>query len=228
MLTLALQTADAHLWGSVQKWFKSPEVQVLPWGRLYAEADRPIAVDDILHRAIALVERHSDAKMVIDSTLSLGGTPSDPPEQQPLSSSSGRTLAWDKQNALAIAEQALNTPMARTLGLVITQQVFWQLAHAGRYDLRLVAQLAPPASDQPPSTAQRISLFEVFNGEPAERRAKKQETKTQFEQALFLYLLGFCAEAECLFANCLQLNPQDAVAAHYVACCQAALTTQDE
>ncbi|MEM8638658.1 MAG: hypothetical protein AAGG51_07595 [Cyanobacteria bacterium P01_G01_bin.54] len=218
MLTLALQTADPSLWADlepdIEQWFTTPEVQVLPWGRLYRDT-QPV-VDGILQRAIALVQAHHGVKLVLDSTLNLENQPSANPEtRQPAPA----------PNALALAEQVLNSPVAQTLNLVITQHVFWQLAHAGRYDLRLVAQLTPPQPQPKPS--ERISLFEVFNGEPAAQRVKKQETKTQFEQALFLYFLGFYAEAECLFADCLTLNPQDAVAAHYVECCHSAGVAND-
>ncbi|NEO87017.1 MAG: hypothetical protein F6J87_22570 [Spirulina sp. SIO3F2] len=202
MLTLSLQTSDASTWTVIEPSLSNIKTQRIEtvWGRSYALA--PCPIEQVLQQAIDWVQCYP-LNIMIDAPPVLESEQSNYP-------------------ALAIAEQALTTTIANSLGLVITHHVFWQLPHAGQYPLRLIAQLTVP----PP--LERISLFEVFNTEPPEHQAKKQETKTQFEQALFLYFLGFYAEAECLFDECLTLNPMDMVASHYVQNCRNALATASD
>lgn len=202
MLTLSFQTADPSIWSVVEQDLSEPETQKVKttWGRSYIT---PQPIDQVLQWALDWVQ-HYPLSILIDSPPLLIPDPAEAATYP----------------ALAIAEQALTTTIAHSLTLVITHHVFWQLPHGGHYHLRLIAQLATP----PP--LERISLFEIFNTEPLAIRAKKQETKTQFEQGLFLFFLGFYAEAQYLFDDCLTLNPADTVAAHYIQCCRQALTLQ--
>lgn len=189
MLTLSLQTTEPQAWVTIDpvlaKLATASHTQ--PWGRLYALKSR--VVEPILQAAIALIKTHP-VTIVLDAHPKVAAEP-------PL------------KEASAIASQAVPLAVACSARLVMTHHVFWQLPHAGHYNLRLIAQLQPDEGDE------RLSLFEIFNGDPDEVRDRKQDLKTQFEQALFLSFLGFHAEATCLFQDCANQCPGDTVARYY-------------
>lgn len=99
--------------------------------------------------------------------------------------------------------------------LLITHRTFLQLSQTEGYHIRLIHRFETENQSDP------ISVFEVFNGDPIAMQDAKLETKTQFEQGLFLYFMGFVEEAEHLFESCLEVNQSDRVVQLYYERCQA-------
>ncbi|MBP0016647.1 MAG: hypothetical protein J7647_03715 [Cyanobacteria bacterium SBLK] len=97
--------------------------------------------------------------------------------------------------------------------LLMTHRTFLQLSQTEGYRIRLIHRLE--GSDR----ADPISVFEVFNGDSLEVQDAKLETKTQFEQGLFLYFMGFVEEAGHLFEECLEVYPGDRVIQIYLKRC---------
>ncbi|WP_204106511.1 MULTISPECIES: hypothetical protein [Spirulina sp. CCY15215] len=101
--------------------------------------------------------------------------------------------------------------------LLITHRTFLQLSQTEGYHIRLIHRFEAENQRDP------ISVFEVFNGDPIAIQTAKLETKTQFEQGLFLYFMGFVEEAEHLFEECLEINQSDRVVQLYYERCQASV-----
>lgn len=202
MYTLSLQTTNPQTWVAVDQVLATIATasHQQTWGRVYALKQTSIV--SILKTAIALIQAHP-VTIILDAHPQVA-------DEQPLTKAS------------AIATQALPIAIACFTQLVITHQVFWQLPHTGSYNLRLIAQF------QTPKSAERVSLFEIFNGDPAALRDRKQDSKTQFEQALFLFFLGFQAEAACLFQDCVTQCPGDTVALYYAQKCAASPPTTSD
>jgi len=68
--------------------------------------------------------------------------------------------------------------------------------------------------------SESVTIYEVFDADPLEIRAKKQETLGFFEEAIALYRLCAFDQAESLFRQCLELNPADQGARVYLNRCQ--------
>ena len=102
--------------------------------------------------------------------------------------------------------------------LLMTHRTFLQLSHTEGYRIRLIHRFADEERGEP------ISVFEVFNGDPPDIQAAKLETKTQFEQGLFLYFMGFVEEAGHLFTECLETYSGDRVIQIYAERCNSVTT----
>ena len=63
-------------------------------------------------------------------------------------------------------------------------------------------------------------VYEVLDAEAPEVFEKKQATLEPFEQGWNLYQIQRFEEAQSLFRRCLELAPEDTVAALYVERCQ--------
>ncbi|MGK7929317.1 MAG: hypothetical protein AB4290_29440 [Spirulina sp.] len=99
--------------------------------------------------------------------------------------------------------------------LLITHRTFLQLSHTEGYRIRLIHRFEKEDRADP------ISVFEVFNGDAMDIQDAKLETKTQFEQGLFLYFMGFVEEAGHLFEECLEVYPDDRAIQIYYERCQS-------
>ena len=65
-----------------------------------------------------------------------------------------------------------------------------------------------------------VAVFEVYDGDPANIKQLKTQTQARFEVAVFLYYQQQFEEAQGIFQEILQINPQDKAAILYVKRCQ--------
>ena len=65
-----------------------------------------------------------------------------------------------------------------------------------------------------------MAVFELFDQDQPQLKQLKRQTKSNFEQAAFLYHRQSFAQAEQIFQSVLQTNPQDKAAMLYVKRCQ--------
>ncbi len=65
-----------------------------------------------------------------------------------------------------------------------------------------------------------VAVFEVYDGEPPEQKKFKSQTQARFEVGVFLYYQQQLEEAQRIFEEILQINPQDQAAMMYVKRCQ--------
>jgi hypothetical protein len=83
-----------------------------------------------------------------------------------------------------------------------------------RYCLRTVDQVRVKGGRE------LVSVFEVFDGDPAELRDGKLTTKAMFEEAWSLYSSKDLSGAARLLRDCLRINPADKVAQTFLERCQ--------
>ncbi|MEM9539937.1 MAG: hypothetical protein AAGA60_10620 [Cyanobacteria bacterium P01_E01_bin.42] len=202
-----------------------PELEgaILRWGGIIAPSSRDALVglfakevDKCLEAALSTIECFTDSAYVKTNTLYTKiGIGLDTGTLLSESDDEGKSrspyIVKDTQHTAARVEaltQVYETP------LLMTHRTFLQLEQTEGYRIRLIHRLE--GSDR----ADPISVFEVFNGDPIEVQDAKLETKTQFEQALFLYFMGFVEEAGHLFEECLEIYPGDRVVQIYLERCQ--------
>ncbi len=101
------------------------------------------------------------------------------------------------------------------VSLLISHHTFAQLNDVNQYTFRLVDQV------QVKGKSAVVSVYEIFDADPPQRREGKLVTKTRFEEALLLYNLHSFREAAKQFAEVLSVNPEDTVARIYLDRCQA-------
>jgi two-component system sensor histidine kinase ChiS len=94
--------------------------------------------------------------------------------------------------------------------LVISEQTMMRLKDPTKYSFRFVDKV------QVKGKQTSVSVFEVFDGSSEEMMALKMETKSDFEQGLFLYHDKQFPEASVHFNKVLQRNPKDEAARLYL------------
>lgn len=96
------------------------------------------------------------------------------------------------------------------VAILISQDALFSIERPSRYQFRFLDRV------QVAGKREAISVFEVFDGEPAEAIALKMETRTDFEKGLLHYHSQEFAQAEIHFAEVLRQNPQDKAAQLYL------------
>ena len=71
-----------------------------------------------------------------------------------------------------------------------------------------------------------VTLYEVYNGDPAEINALKTSSREIFEEAVRLFQLGFYDKAQGMFSECVDMEPADAAALHYLNLCHENLNSK--
>ena len=89
--------------------------------------------------------------------------------------------------------------------ILITDATFHQLKHPLDYSIRLVDRVQVKGKNEP------ITLFEVMDGERAERLNAKRETASMFNEGLAHYYSGEFVVARNLFQSCLEVDSHDKV-----------------
>jgi len=121
------------------------------------------------------------------------------------------TVISDAVNLAARLEELTKIYQVR---LLISHYTFLRLSNPGDYGMRLVDKVNVKGK------AKKVTVYEVFDADPPEIRKAKMATKTAFEQGLMLYYRDRLSEAAQGFSQCLQVNPGDKVAQHYLKRCQ--------
>jgi hypothetical protein len=96
------------------------------------------------------------------------------------------------------------------VSLIISDEVFRRLEDPSRYNLRFLGKVQTKGREAP------ISVFEVFDGDPVTMLEVKQQTKSDFEEGLMLYLQKQFPEASVYFNKVLKHNPEDKTARLYM------------
>ncbi|MEM8543779.1 MAG: response regulator [Cyanobacteria bacterium P01_H01_bin.119] len=176
------------------------------------------SADDALQAALAMLERlrqynqHRTAEGLSPIQLGIGINTG----SMMLGTVGGKnrmdgTVISDTVNVAARIER-----MTRqfNVNLLISDQTFFQLQDANRYAMRVIDRV------QAKGKQKFISVYEVFDADDPEQRAKKLITKTDFENALLSYYRRDYATALSGFQLCLAKHPEDVVAQIYLEKCR--------
>lgn len=93
--------------------------------------------------------------------------------------------------------------------ILISEQTLFSLDRPNRYNLRFLDRVKVKGRSEP------ISVFEILDGGTTKDVNLKLETRTHFEKGLLHYHSQEFAEAQIIFDNVLQCNPQDKAAQIY-------------
>lgn len=135
----------------------------------------------------------------INSGLTMVGTVGGPSHMD-------STVISDTVNLAARIEQ-----LTKQYGvpLLISQYTFFRLQNPEAYSYRLIDRVQVRGKSEP------VSIFEIFDADPAPVRNKKQTFKTTFETALTQLHLGKYTAALEGFEACIEAVPEDIVAQRY-------------
>ena len=97
--------------------------------------------------------------------------------------------------------------------VTLSELTFSQLKDPNRYMHRFVDKVSVKGKKKP------VSVYEVYDGDPREMVALKEETKGEFEAGLPLYYAKKFSEASVKFSQVLQKNPEDKAARIYLERC---------
>jgi hemerythrin len=120
------------------------------------------------------------------------------------------TVIGDAVNLTSRLEEATKTYHAP---LIISQNTLYDLADPGKYHIRFLDRIRVKGKSQP------LSIYEVFDNDPAELRNSKQESLDIFEKAVAYYHLKDIAKAIPLLKQCLDIAPDDFPARIYLERC---------
>jgi class 3 adenylate cyclase len=98
-------------------------------------------------------------------------------------------------------------------GILISGETLFKLPPS-KYSYRWLGQVKVKGRDE------SVSVFEVYDAEPATIVELKNKTKTAFETSLLLYSQKNFAQANQIFQEILQINPQDRAAKMYIERCE--------
>jgi two-component system sensor histidine kinase ChiS len=96
------------------------------------------------------------------------------------------------------------------VSIVVSEQTLTRLKDSGNYHTRFLGQV------QVKGKKESVSVFEIYDGEPAPMIDLKLATKADFEQGLHHYFAKDFAEASVCFKNVLKVNAADKTAKLYL------------
>ncbi|MBE9125550.1 response regulator [Coleofasciculus sp. LEGE 07092] len=100
--------------------------------------------------------------------------------------------------------------------ILISEQTRDRLQNPHQYDYRFLGRVTVKGKSQP------IAVFEIFDSNPQALIELKTQTRTEFEEAVELYIQKKFAEAQEVFKQVLQTNQDDRVVRHYIERCEKA------
>lgn len=106
--------------------------------------------------------------------------------------------------------------LTKTYGanLLITEWTYQRLYDAAHYQIRVIDRVRVKGKSEP------VTVYEIFDADPAEEAALKKQTREDFEQGFMLFHANALPEAKHFFENVLAVNPQDAAARVYLERCE--------
>jgi len=95
--------------------------------------------------------------------------------------------------------------MTKTYGvsLLISETTYFQLTNSSDYSIRIIDQVQAKGKSEP------VTVFEVFDADPPRVIESKLKTLVLFKQGFKLYHRIKFAEAQSLFNDVLEVNPED-------------------
>lgn len=118
-------------------------------------------------------------------------------------------------DAVNLASRIEGLTKSYGVSLLISHHTFCRLEDANKYCIRLIDRVKVKGKSE------KVIVYEVFDADHKEIRAKKLATKTMFEKGIILYNQTNFSEAGELFQKCLEINPQDKVAKIYLNRCNS-------
>jgi hemerythrin len=120
------------------------------------------------------------------------------------------TVIGDAVNLTARLQEATKTYHSP---LIISQNALYDLANPDKYHIRFLDRIRVKGKSQP------LSIYEVFDNDPAELRSTKLACQPLFDEAVAFYHLKDISRAIELFKKCVEIAPNDIPALLYLERC---------
>ncbi len=120
------------------------------------------------------------------------------------------TVIGDAVNLTARLQEATKTYHAP---LIISQNTLYDLSTPDKYHIRFLDRIRVKGKSQP------LSIYEVFDNDPAELRSTKLACQPLFDEAVAFYHLKDIARAIELLKKCVEIAPNDIPALLYLERC---------
>jgi two-component system sensor histidine kinase ChiS len=91
-------------------------------------------------------------------------------------------------------------------GILISRQTLFDIDEAQKYSYRFLGRIKVKGKNKP------VAVFEVYDGDSQFLKELKTKSKPSFEKAVFLYCQQQFAQAQQIFQEILEINPQDKAA----------------
>jgi predicted ATPase/class 3 adenylate cyclase len=118
-------------------------------------------------------------------------------------------------DAVNLAARIESTNKRYGSALLISDATYAHLAKSDEFDIRRMERVMVVNRRQP------VTIYEVYDEDPAPLRAAKRSAQPAFDEAFALFDAGDVAEARAAFERCRQLLPDDPIATMHVAHCDA-------
>ena len=112
-------------------------------------------------------------------------------------------------DAVNLASRLESLSKRYNASILVSEQLFGQIPDLSKYCYRFIERVRVKGKREP------VSVFQFFDGEPAEGCALKMKTRPDFDSGIGLYQDRQFAEAEARFAAVLAVDPDDRAAALY-------------
>jgi hemerythrin len=120
------------------------------------------------------------------------------------------TVSGDAVNLTARLEEATKTYHSP---LIISQNTLYDLSNPSKYHIRFLDRIRVKGKLQP------LSIYEVFDNDPAELRSCKVACQPLFDEAIAYYHLKEIPRALELLEKCVEIAPKDYPAQFYLERC---------
>jgi hemerythrin len=120
------------------------------------------------------------------------------------------TVIGDAVNLTARLQEATKTYHAP---LIVSQNILYDLATPDKYHIRFLDRIRVKGKSQP------LSIYEVFDNDPAELRSSKLACQPLFDEAIAFYHLKEIPPAIELLKKCVEIAPNDIPALMYLERC---------
>jgi hypothetical protein len=118
-------------------------------------------------------------------------------------------------DAVNLAARIESTNKRYGSSMLISDATYADLGNRDEFDIRRMERVMVVNGRQP------VTIYEVYDEDPAPLRAAKQSAQPAFDEAFALFDAGDAARARAAFERCRRLLANDPIAVLHVAHCDA-------
>ena len=182
----------------------------------------PSSADDAIHGAIAMLKKLTKYNQFLQSIdfkpMQIGIGLNTGPLMLGTVGGQHRMDGTVIADAVNVASRVEGLTKIYGTPLLITEQTYLKLADPLQYHVRVIDAVKVKGKSE------EVTVYEIFDAEPPEIMALKDQTRDDFEEGFVLYHWEEYQDAQPLFERVLQINETDQAAQVYLERCQKKLS----